>query len=348
MPNAVRILSIDGGGIRGVIPAMVIKRLMANVAAQDAFHIITGTSTGGIIACGLAKPNPMTPQEIVDLYAKDGGSIFKPCDLGVLAAKYDQHVLLGYLGEEFQKTHLSDINKTGGQAELLIPSYAIGLPVERPPGNTCSPMFFRSWQARGRLLDAGAKPEEYDFRLSGIACATSAAPTFFPPAEVINKAGERFVMIDGGVFANNPTMAAIVEARRLYNANASNLLVVSIGTGSEPNRINVADAVKWGDAGWLLPILNILMEGSAETTNTEVGELLPNGYHRFDISLATPTPERETVNSAMDDASPANIKALQDKADELIEINSKQLDDLGKLLAIPKAPLEIEDRPAIS
>ena len=60
---------------------------------------------------GLAKPNPMTPQEIADLYAKDGGSIFKPRDVGVLSAKYDQHAMLGYLGEEFQKTHLSDINE---------------------------------------------------------------------------------------------------------------------------------------------------------------------------------------------------------------------------------------------
>ncbi len=200
--EVVRILSIDGGGIRGIIPAMVIDRLLGKTLAQDAFHIITGTSTGGIIASGLAAPRPMTPKDILGLYVKDGGSIFKSRTWGILKAKYDQHALLEYLGEEFRSTNLSDVNKTLDKAELLVPSYAIGLPGARPP----APMFFRSWQARGAMLDVGAKPVEYDFRLDGIACATSAAPTFFPPAELFNRLNERFVMIDGGVFANNPTM----------------------------------------------------------------------------------------------------------------------------------------------
>jgi hypothetical protein len=67
MAERIRILSIDGGGIRGITPAMVIKALLGDVKAQDAFHIIAGTSTGGIIACGLAKPDPVSIQKIVDL-----------------------------------------------------------------------------------------------------------------------------------------------------------------------------------------------------------------------------------------------------------------------------------------
>ena len=77
MPNTIRILSIDGGGIRGIIPAMVLQALLGKLKAQDVFHIIAGTSTGGITACGLAKPNPVGPQEIVDLYVKHGGDIFR-------------------------------------------------------------------------------------------------------------------------------------------------------------------------------------------------------------------------------------------------------------------------------
>ncbi len=340
--EVVRILSIDGGGISGIIPAMVINRLLGNLIAQDAFHIITGTSTGGIIASGLAKPNPMTPEDILGLYIKDGGSIFRKYGPGLLKAKYDQHALLGYLGKEFETTHLSDINKTLDKAELLVPSYAIGLPRRK----SSAPMFFRSWQARGAMLDAQAKPAQYDFKLSGITCATSAAPTFFPPAILYNGLNQRFVMIDGGVFANNPTMAAIVEARRLYNP--SGFLVVSIGTGSQPNVINVEEALSWGgEAPWVVPIVNILMQGSAETTNTEVAALLPNGYHRFNISLATPTPEGETASSAMDDVSAANLKALQDKAAELIDVHSKEIDDLSKILATPKAPLRIGGQPGV-
>jgi patatin-like phospholipase/acyl hydrolase len=291
----VRILSIDGGGIRGIIPTMVIDRLLGSTAAQDAFHIITGTSTGGIIACGLASPKPMAPKDILDLYVKDGGSIFKSRTSGILRAKYDQHALADYLGYEFNGMHLSDINKTSDKAELLVPSYAIGLPSAKSP----APMFFRSWQARGAMLDVGETAAQYDFPLYGIACATSAAPTFFPPAELFNRLNERFVMIDGGVFANNPTMAAVVEARRLYSP--SEYLVVSIGTGSQPNTINVEEALTWGgDGPWIVPVLNILMSGSAETTNTEVAALLPGEYHRFDISLATPAPGGQTASSAMD------------------------------------------------
>jgi patatin-like phospholipase/acyl hydrolase len=77
MAERIRILSIDGGGIRGIIPAMVIKALLGDVKAQDAFHIIAGTSTGGIIACGLAKPDPVSIQKIIDLYVGHGHEVFR-------------------------------------------------------------------------------------------------------------------------------------------------------------------------------------------------------------------------------------------------------------------------------
>ncbi len=76
MSDSMRILSIDGGGIRGIIPAIVIQSLR-KLKAQDVFHIIAGTSTGGIIAYGLAKPNPISLQDIIDLYVKHGSEIFE-------------------------------------------------------------------------------------------------------------------------------------------------------------------------------------------------------------------------------------------------------------------------------
>src|SRR5271156_1440498 len=76
MADAIRILSIDGGGIRGIIPAMVLQAILGTTKAQDAFHIIAGTSTGGIIACGLAKPNPLSLDQILSLYVDHGYDIF--------------------------------------------------------------------------------------------------------------------------------------------------------------------------------------------------------------------------------------------------------------------------------
>jgi patatin-like phospholipase/acyl hydrolase len=153
--DVVRILSIDGGGIRGIIPAMVVKELLGVLKAQDVFHIITGTSTGGIIACGLAKPTPIDVNDIVDLYVKHGGEIFKK---GILdkfhflhGAEYQPNALENYLGSKFSQVWLSDVQNV----ELLVPSYAIGLPDD----TQSLPMFFRSWQARGRSLGSGATKE---------------------------------------------------------------------------------------------------------------------------------------------------------------------------------------------
>ena len=76
MADTIRILSIDGGGIRGIIPTMVLQALLGATKAQDAFHIIAGTSTGGIIASGLSKPNPLGLDQILKLYVDHGSGIF--------------------------------------------------------------------------------------------------------------------------------------------------------------------------------------------------------------------------------------------------------------------------------
>ena len=183
MPNTIRILSLDGGGIRGIIPAMVLQAVLGKLKAQDVFHIIAGTSTGGIIACGLAKPKPLQPQEIVDLYVQHGSDIFRKSLLDpvhyVYGPRYDSTALESHLASVLGNVYLSAVENV----HLLVPSYAVALPKKNPPGNTCAPMFFRSWQARGLLVPAGANAAEYDFKLASIARATSAAPTYFAPAE---------------------------------------------------------------------------------------------------------------------------------------------------------------------
>jgi uncharacterized protein len=338
MKDAIRILSIDGGGIRGIIPAMVIQALLGDLKAQDVFHIIAGTSTGGVIACGLAKPDPIDLQDIIDLYVKHGSEIFKKglidCSHYVYGPRYAATALEHFLASELGDTYLSEVKNV----ELLVPSYAIELPKEQPRGSTCAPMFFRSWQARGLLLGENAKSDEYDFKLDSIARATSAAPTYFPPAAIMNKAGQSFTMIDGGVFANNPAMCAIVEAYHLYHS--TKFMVVSIGTGSEPINLNFAAASSWGDVRWALPMMSIFMEGSSQTVAVEAAELLGDYHWRLDVPLTTETPEGETVNPQMDDASPANIQALINKAKQLIDAEHDRIEDLGKVLAEPKAIVE--------
>jgi uncharacterized protein len=338
MSDIIRILSIDGGGIRGIIPAMFIQALLGGLKAQDAFHIIAGTSTGGIIACGLSKPDPLGLQGIIDLYVQHGGEIFKK-GVGEVAhylhgPRYKPTALESYLASELGSAYLSEVKNV----ELLVPSYAIGLPKANPSGSTAAPMFFRSWQARGLLLGEGATSAEYDFKLDAIARATSAAPTFFPPATIVNKAGQPFTMIDGGVFANNPTICAMVEAYHLYHSRK--FMVVSIGTGGEPARIDTSAAARWGDIFWALPIMSIFQDGSSQTVSVETAELLGDYHWRFDVSLATKTPQGEAVDASMDDASPANIKALVDKAKQMIDAERDRIESLAKVLAEPKANVQ--------
>jgi predicted acylesterase/phospholipase RssA len=338
MADAIRILSIDGGGVRGIIPTMVLQAILAKTKAQDAFHIIAGTSTGGIIASALAKPNPLDLDQILSLYVDHGYDIFNKDTENrlhdIAGPRYQPDALVTQLQAELGETYLSEVKNT----ELLVPSYAIKLAEPDESGNTAAPMFFRSWQARG-ILAKGKPADKYDFKLAEIARATSAAPTYFPPAAIHNKAGQAFTMIDGGVFANNPTICAMVEAYHLYHS--TDFLIVSLGTGSMPAQIDANAAASWGDVAWVGPIISILMDGNAQTVAFEIEELLGDDqYSRFDISLASPTPQGETVDSAMDDAIQGNLQALQDKANQLIANEKTQIQSLATELAKPKATFQ--------
>jgi uncharacterized protein len=337
MADVVRILSIDGGGIRGIIPTMVLQAILGKTKAQDSFHIIAGTSTGGIIASGLAKPNPLSLDQILSLYVDHGYDIFNKDTENKLhtvsGPRYSADALESQLKAKLGQTYLSEVKNT----ELLIPSYAIKLPEKDANGNTSAPMFFRSWQARGLLLNGKLAPK-FDFQLADIARATSAAPTYFAPAAIHNRGGQAFTMIDGGVFANNPTACAIVEAYHLYHS--TDFLIVSLGTGSVPIQIDANAAAGWGDLEWASPIISVLMDGNAQTVAFEVQELFGDDqYTRLDISLAAPTPQGEIVDPAMDDALDGNLTALQDKAKQLIDSQKQKIDSLATVLATPKAAI---------
>jgi uncharacterized protein len=136
---------------------MVLQALLGNRKAQDAFHIIAGTSTGGIIACGLAKPNPLSLDQIVALYRDNGWDIFNKDTMNRFHTlhdpRYDPTALEKHLHDQLGDAFLSDVN----DVELLVPTYAIRLPKVNQAGSTCAPMFFRSWQAKGLRLDGDAR-----------------------------------------------------------------------------------------------------------------------------------------------------------------------------------------------
>jgi Patatin-like phospholipase len=340
----IRILSMDGGGIRGIIPARLLQRIEEETGepASTLFHLMAGTSTGGILGCGLAKGK--SAREIADLYAQRGGEIFhrslwdKVTTIdGLSNPDYDPSPLELILGEELGDTWLSESHG----AELMVPSYAIQLPFEQPGDGLGlliprAPYFFKTWKAKGTKLDQGDNRDELDFRLKDIARATSAAPTYFPPALIQNRAGQSFGMIDGGVFANNPAMCALVSAYKLF-PQIKKFMLVSLGTGSLERPIPYAEAKNWGLVHWARPILNVLFDGNSDTTSYEVDQILGASHYRFDISLGmNPKQDPNAVNEDFDDASPDNIARIERKANALVNGMADKLRTVIDELKKPK------------
>jgi uncharacterized protein len=319
MADVLRVLSIDGGGIRGVIPAMILTEIEARTKTRIAelFDLIAGTSTGGILALGLVRPDgggrPMySAAQLAELYAEDGKRIFhrslwhRTIAVGsLLDEKYPSDGLDGVLEQYFGDARLKD-----AVAETLVTSYEL---------ETRAPWFFARHKAR-------ADPA-FDFPMRFVARATSAAPTFFEPEE-FGSATPVGGLVDGGVFANNPAMCGYVEAKKLH-PDAADILVVSLGTGQHTRPIHYADAKNWGLALWAKPILSVVFDGVSDTVDHQMSVLCANEgdqrYYRFQTEL--------TIGSDdMDDATETNIAALRHRAQELIDQQSASLDRLCREL----------------
>ncbi|HZC46493.1 MAG TPA: patatin-like phospholipase family protein [Candidatus Acidoferrum sp.] len=272
MPNF-RILSFDGGGIRGVLSAVLINRLVANHPSllQDRPGTITmfaGTSTGAIIALGLATG--LTPAQIRDLDVINGKLIFDSSwtrDVvelgGISGSKYDNVNLKHVLQETFGAKQLKDL-----KSRVLIASFKLDNQSPDPSSRTWNPKFFHNF------LGADSDGESL---VVDVAMSSSAAPTFFPSYGVF---------IDGGVIANNPSMAAIAQTLDGRNqpgelATLGEIKLLSIGTGVSLQYIGGQDH-DWGDAQWIKPILNVMMDGSVGVADFECRQLLGNRYCRID------------------------------------------------------------------
>jgi patatin-like phospholipase/acyl hydrolase len=268
-----RILSCDGGGIRGVLTAVLLNRLVTAYPAllRDRPGTITmfaGTSTGGILALGLAAG--MTPAQIRDLYVTNGKLIFDASWLhdvvevgGLSGAKYDNVNLKQILQDTFGAQKLSDL-----KPRVLIASFSLDNQATDPSARTWSPKFFHNF--------TGADSDGESL-LVDVAMSTSAAPTYFPSYGVF---------IDGGVIANNPSMAAVVQAIDARNqagerAMLDGIKLLSVGTGASLQYIAGQDH-DWGDAQWIKPILNVMMDGSVGVADFECRQLLGERYCRVE------------------------------------------------------------------
>jgi hypothetical protein len=190
------------------------------------------------------------------------------------------------------------------------------------------PYFFKSETAKG-------EPRRKHLLRDAVR-ATSAAPTYFEPAVVnsLSTPSTRRVLVDGGVFVNNPAMCAFAEALTL-GATIETMRVVAIGTGVNTRKIPYKEARDWGALGWVRPIIGVMMDGQADAAHYHLKLLLPTDpavaggdqrYFRFDTEL-------DLALDDLDAANAGNIAALKAEAQQIIDDQSDEMERLIKMLA---------------
>ncbi len=325
MPPIKKILSIDGGGIRGIIPGQILVEIEREFGVQVAndFDLVAGTSTGGILACAflLANPNqPHTPKfkadEVVGLYFERGDAIFDVPFFhkirtagGILDEKYPADGIEDALQDYFGDAWLKDLLKP-----CIITSYDI---INRK-GH-----FFGQHKAKRNAA--------FNFKVKDVARATSAAPTYFECEQIMSEKGRAFTLIDGGVFVNNPALVAYAEGRNIFEidgeeATAKDMKILSIGTGYTRKSYPYKKAKKWGMAEWVQPVIDIMMSGASEVADYQLAKIYgtidnPDQYLRIDGDLKT-----TDIDPDMDCATSENMAKLKAFGQQLFEENKGKIE----------------------
>jgi len=289
------VLAIDGGGIRGLIPALVLAEIERRTERRigELVDLIAGTSAGAIIACALAKPEPMPASLVADLFVQDGPKIFDRSLLkrvisvgGLLDERYDSDGLVATL-----ERHLGAASLRSAEPAVLLTAYDL----ERRRA-----VLLRSGDASLSMVDA--------------AHASSAAPTYFEPVPVDGQ-----TLVDGGVFAINPAMCAYADRSGDVD------LLLSLGTGSQTRRLAYADVRDWGQLEWARPIIDVVFDGITDAVDDQLAALMGARY----VRLQTPLDE---ASDDLDDVSDENLAALEREAERLIAARDAEIDRVCELL----------------
>ena len=302
------------------------------------FDLIAGTSTGGIIALALTKPDDSgkrpeyTAERLVDLYLNEGDNIFnRPIN-----KKYPADGIQKVLEKYFGSTRLNQ-----ALTRVLIPTYDMrGARVHWRNGFDCRrgghPRFFKSYPINDKTQasDTPQKQLTENPLMRDVARATSAAPTYFQPIDLDPQLSPNLTLVetlvDGGIFANNPAMCAYADAKRILRSEGrpnDPVLLISIGTGNLTGALK-AEAVKnWGKLSWVDTLITMIFDGASDTVNYQLQQLLipADNYHRFQPQLTFGQDE-------MDDVSRENLISLKALAEGFIEKRQSDLNTISRRL----------------
>lgn len=266
-----RILSLDGGGIRGVLTASILERLEADCPGFLAgIDLFAGTSTGGILALGLAAG--LSPKQIRLLYERSGEKVFASnpwwVRLGVekidqfAKADYDNAALMEALNRQFKSKKLGDLKK-----KVIVVSFDLD--------NEGGATGLRQWKPK--IFNNFEGDNDCKEKVIDVAMRTSAAPTYFPIYQGYT---------DGGVIANNPSMCALAQAISSGKSGAGKAVeeirLLSVGTGVNLNFVELKekDRGNWGLVQWAPSLINLILEGSVDLVNYQCKQILGEERYR--------------------------------------------------------------------
>lgn len=337
----IAILSLDGGGIRGIITCIILRYIEEQLQIHDKpdaklgdyFDLIAGSSTGALIASIILCPDKhrkakYSIQKGLELYAEKGGDIFQVSfwerlvnPFGLLNEKISEESLKKNLNDFFGNLELKEFIKP-----CLITSYDIE-------------------NRRAKLFNSyNANINADNFYVKDICRATSAAPTYFSPAQIKSMYGQIFSLIDGGMFANNPALCAYAEARKIPFAEVlknhqkanyptvNDMIIVSVGTGIESKPYSYKKMQKSGKIGWINPIIDILLSANAETVDYQLTQMFQTLGQRNQKNYLRINPSLKNASSAMDNVRRSNIENLIQAGMCYIDDNRENLNQIVQKL----------------
>lgn len=302
-----KVVTIDGGGIRGLYTIELIKAIESRINGTIVDHaqVLSGTSTGAIISCGLAAGKSL--ETIENLYENHGEEIFyhttweyfKDLD-GWIGPKYDSSKFEDLLKQSFAETHLSDFTNH----HVL----AFSTDITRQ-----TVKIFDSKIAQ--------KNKQEDAPVWFVIRSTTAAPTYFAPTEWQDSA-----LCDGGLLVNNPSTATILQLKATYGWDVlPTMKMVSLGTGTFTTGISYQQAHEMGTLQWAAPISDMIMKSSS------------NMYQQFSQKLLSETQlvrvdGQLSKDIALDNYTADNLKMIREAALSYIKNNPEIIDRAAKML----------------
>jgi patatin-like phospholipase/acyl hydrolase len=285
-PKKLRILSIDGGGVRGIIPARILQAIEEETGKPifELFDLVIGNSTGGLVALALLTPNEQgqakySAKDLVTFYKQQSRTIFYSSwkhklktGWGLWGPKYNRRMLDKALENIFCNIQLS---------QTLKPVLAISYSLDK--------ILPHVWTTHKALHGI-----HKDYYLKDIAGATSAAPTYFAPKVLQDELGNKLHEVDGGLWANNPEFTAILGIHGMHQSVSNEeVLLVSVGTSvCRPNKkLSIQEAIRLRNAGiigWLLKaqpnLIEMMIGADSEWSETVISILYPHNY-RLQVTI---------------------------------------------------------------